>query len=261
MPVSTVSSAVPAYVPANQTPATQRQGAKGPAVRELQALLKAKGFDPGAVDGSFGPKTAAAVKRFQQAAGIGADGVVGPKTWAKLMGSATVTPNAPVGSVQPASPGTRAPLEAFPIAGTYSSLRDNFNPKYENGQKTHHGHHGIDIYSPAGTPVVAPGSGTVIKAGFQEYSGNTVVIRRADGTTFYMCHLGSIPSNLRPGQQITAGTPVGTVGHSGKSANGVNHLHFSMYRGSDYYDSLNPYPYLVGARDAARPTNDSFVVQ
>src|SRR3954447_3422268 len=48
----------------------------GPAVRQLQQRLKALGYDL-AVDGAFGSGTAAAVKRFQAAKGLTADGVVG----------------------------------------------------------------------------------------------------------------------------------------------------------------------------------------
>jgi hypothetical protein len=63
---------------------TLRLGSKGPAVVELQKKLAAKGFSPGTADGDFGPKTLAAVKSFQKAHHLVADGVVGPKTWAAL---------------------------------------------------------------------------------------------------------------------------------------------------------------------------------
>jgi peptidoglycan hydrolase-like protein with peptidoglycan-binding domain len=38
-----------------------------------------------AADGDFGPGTELAVKKWQEANGLTADGIVGPKTLAKLM--------------------------------------------------------------------------------------------------------------------------------------------------------------------------------
>ncbi len=46
----------------------------------LQQRLKALGYDPGPIDGAFGRSTIAAIKAFQKAHGLVADGVVGPKT-------------------------------------------------------------------------------------------------------------------------------------------------------------------------------------
>lgn len=59
-------------------------GSRGDAVRKLQELLNALGYDCGSVDGIFGSKTKAAVLAFQKANGLGVDGIVGPLTWAKL---------------------------------------------------------------------------------------------------------------------------------------------------------------------------------
>ena len=62
-----------------------RNGSSGDEVRQLQDDLALLGFDPGPVDGAFGPKTEAAVRAFQESIeSLGADGIVGPKTAAAL---------------------------------------------------------------------------------------------------------------------------------------------------------------------------------
>lgn len=61
-----------------------RKGSRGAAVAELQTILKSKGYYSGAIDGIFGSGTENAVKAFQRANGLAADGIVGPKTVAAL---------------------------------------------------------------------------------------------------------------------------------------------------------------------------------
>ena len=51
-----------------------------------QAALTGLGYDAGGADGIFGANTAAAVKRFQAAHGLAADGIVGRDTWHALLG-------------------------------------------------------------------------------------------------------------------------------------------------------------------------------
>ena len=59
---------------------TLRRGSEGEAVEELQFLLNSKYGADLDIDGKFGAKTESAVKAFQKAHGLTADGVVGPKT-------------------------------------------------------------------------------------------------------------------------------------------------------------------------------------
>jgi peptidoglycan hydrolase-like protein with peptidoglycan-binding domain len=70
-------------------PPTLAEGSHGPVVEKLQAALnEGRGdFAPEsnpvlAVDGTYGPQTAIAVRGTQQLGGIAADGVVGLQTWA-----------------------------------------------------------------------------------------------------------------------------------------------------------------------------------
>lgn len=61
-----------------------RHGEVNEAVRAVQTCLVAQ-RRPVDVDGSFGPATLAAVKAFQEASGLEADGIVGPITWPWLL--------------------------------------------------------------------------------------------------------------------------------------------------------------------------------
>lgn len=65
--------------PASGQPQTLKVGSKGDMVKKLQAALKI------AADGDFGPGTERALKQWQQANGLTADGVAGPTTLAKLL--------------------------------------------------------------------------------------------------------------------------------------------------------------------------------
>lgn len=64
-----------------------KNGASGAVVETLQQLLTAKGYTC-KVDGEYGPETVSAVKSYQTAKGIEADGICGNATWAYMMGVA-----------------------------------------------------------------------------------------------------------------------------------------------------------------------------
>lgn len=64
--------------------ALSKRGSRGTEVRNIQSRLSAWGYNPGSVDGVYGAKTEAAVKRFQSKHGLTADGIAGPATLAKI---------------------------------------------------------------------------------------------------------------------------------------------------------------------------------
>ncbi|WP_160170706.1 peptidoglycan-binding protein [Luteimonas huabeiensis] len=97
----------PALVAADGPTPTLEHGARGAVVSELQRGLVGGGFDPGPVDGVFGPLTEAAVRDFQASRGIEVDGIVGRRTWGELG--------------RPASAG---PGEAAPVSGEVAATGD-----------------------------------------------------------------------------------------------------------------------------------------
>jgi len=66
---------------------TNKNGDSGPVIAALQLLLRFNSQTV-AVDGVFGNQTRTAVVSFQNQTGLAADGIVGPKTWAKLVSGA-----------------------------------------------------------------------------------------------------------------------------------------------------------------------------
>lgn len=108
--VGTVRGAAPSIAPASQSQYTSvklRLGARGAAVTYLQKQLNAHGASLTA-DGVFGSATLRAVKNQQSRAGIGVDGVVGPKTWSALTGASSAPAKPASGSSQPKlRPGSR----------------------------------------------------------------------------------------------------------------------------------------------------------
>lgn len=84
-----------------------KTGDNGDAVRLLQSKLKAYGFYKGSVDGDYGSGTADAVKAFQRANGLSADGKAGAETLRKLFaGSVTTASQATVTKKPTTKPST-----------------------------------------------------------------------------------------------------------------------------------------------------------
>ena len=71
---------------------TLRRGDRGDDVKQVQEKLKELGLYSMSADGKYGPGTAKAVQAFQQANGLKADGIAGPKTLEKMFTASTAAP-------------------------------------------------------------------------------------------------------------------------------------------------------------------------
>lgn len=87
-------------------------------VAEIQKALRLKGFDPGAIDGEFGRRTAEAVAAFQDKAGLVKDGEVGETTakalGVNLLGAAAAAAGAAIKGVLGANPLLAVAAAVFP---------------------------------------------------------------------------------------------------------------------------------------------------
>ena len=80
-----------ASLPGLAASTTLRLGSRGTAVLQLQQALNALGYDTNGADGKFGKGTEQAVKAYQQANGLTADGKAGVKTLAQLYSGSSVS--------------------------------------------------------------------------------------------------------------------------------------------------------------------------
>jgi murein DD-endopeptidase MepM/ murein hydrolase activator NlpD len=128
------------------------------------------------------------------------------------------TQNMP-GQQAPESPSLnfRPPIEGS-ISSGFGTRKDPIDPT-----KTAT-HNGIDFAGKAGAPVFAVLPGVVKSAGAKGGYGNMVEVEHKDGSISYYAHLDGI--NVKPGDKIDQGTPIGTIGSTGKSTGA--HVEFGV---------------------------------
>ena len=92
-------------------------------------------------------------------------------------------------------------------------------------------HSGVDIATPAGTPIKSPIAGTVINDPSikSDSYGYWVQIQLEDGSIAEFGHLQS-PSHLKPDDIVNVGDIIGNVGSTGQNVTG-SHLHYTRRLG------------------------------
>lgn len=146
--------------------------------------------------------------------------------------------------------GAQSPLESLrslktgtvqPVAGVLTS---NFGSRWGTQ------HSGLDIAAPIGTPIYAAADGTVSDAGPAAGFGLWVKVRHDDGTETVYGHVNDF--SVHPGQRVSAGEQIATVGNRGQSTG--PHLHFEVHDPSGI--KVDPAQWLA-TRGVAVTWNDS----
>jgi murein DD-endopeptidase MepM/ murein hydrolase activator NlpD len=112
-------------------------------------------------------------------------------------------------------------------------------------------HSGIDVDAPDGAPVSAAAPGYVVRSGWEEGFGNSVVVAHGRGLETVYAHLAEI--SVDPGVFVSEWSQLGTVGCTG-TCDGA-HLHFEVRINGEASDPLLWLP-AHPARVAAVPSAD-----
>lgn len=204
--VSSASARRVSTAAASSTPPTVRQGSKGATVSDLQRRLASAGFNPGPVDGVFGPKTRAAVVSFQKAKGLQQDGIVGPKTWGALKAGGTPPPSKPPtggkGSAETFVQKALAQAGDRYVFGAETNLDDPNPSKFDCSELVQWAAHQAGVTVPDGTMNQVP---------FFKQKGTTISVAEALRTRGALLYKpGHVAISLGDGRTIEAkGTAYG----------------------------------------------------
>jgi len=87
-------------------------------------------------------------------------------------------------------------------------------------------HRGTDFAAPEGTPIMASGSGKIIRARWCGGGGNCIKIRHNSTYSTVYAHLKNFARGIKEGKRVTQGQIIGYVGSTGMSTG--PHLHYEV---------------------------------
>jgi murein DD-endopeptidase MepM/ murein hydrolase activator NlpD len=123
----------------------------------------------------------------------------------------------------------------FPTKGYLSSAYGWRDDPF-TGKRTFH--HGIDIATHYGNPIIATADGVVIMVRSDKIGGKTIKIKHMFGYTTVYCHLSKYL--VKVGQKVKRGETIGLVGNTGKARG--PHVHYEVHLNGK---EKNPYYYLL----------------
>jgi murein DD-endopeptidase MepM/ murein hydrolase activator NlpD len=126
-------------------------------------------------------------------------------------------------------------------AGTLASFTPPVRGRITSGYGPRWGrmHHGMDFGAPYGAPLRAVGAGTVTETAYNSGLGHHVRLTLEDGTEVTYGHLSRV--TVTPGQRVSPGARLGSVGSSGTSTGAHLHLEVRTPHGK----RIDPRPWLA----------------
>jgi murein DD-endopeptidase MepM/ murein hydrolase activator NlpD len=97
-------------------------------------------------------------------------------------------------------------------------------------------HTGVDWANRIGTPIMAAGNGTVIKAEWDSGYGRRTEIQHANGYVTAYNHQSRFAAGVRPGAKVRQGQVIGFVGSTGLSTG--PHLHYEVIVNGRFVDPM-----------------------
>src|SRR5215217_2706792 len=135
----------------------------------------------------------------------------------------------------------------FPVLGASS-----FSDTWGAARATVAWHHGVDIFAPLGSPIVAVADGVLFSVGRNQIGGQRLWLRDRQGNFFYFAHLSAFSDAAAEGARVRAGTVIGYVGNTGDAEGTPYHLHFEIHPVSllslGYDGAVDPFPYVSAWR-------------
>lgn len=135
----------------------------------------------------------------------------------------------------------------FPVSGhDTGSIGSGFGAPREGGRRAHHG---IDIFAPRRTEVLATSRAKVRRVDEWKLGGNIIWLEdRERNLRLYFAHLQT--QDVKEGDWVEPGDRIGTVGNSGNARTTPPHLHFGIYMRGE--GPIDPRPFLQQPRRSPR---------
>jgi len=140
-----------------------------------------------------------------------------------IVGDVIIIPDGVISTSQITSKSSKSSSSNVSVSSGY------YMKPISGGKKSQgiHGHNGVDLAAPVGTPIMASASGKVIisrTGGYNGGYGTYVVISHSNGTQTLYAHMSD--NYVTVGESVSQGQTIGEIGMTGRTTG--PHIHFEV---------------------------------